>query len=290
MTQPSDVLFYADVARHVGHGLPYYETAAELHRAGSYPLFPFFTVRLPTLAYAMGYLGPVKMLLAAYGLLLAGVFAWLRELKDYPVHARVVFVAAYAFMGSALISPSSIQVHDVWAGLLVSLALGLGWAWRWQLGVAFLAVCFRELALPILFVLVLRHRRYPHFAAIAAAFGLLALHYFAVSSVRLPTDLHSQGWVGLRGASGFVEHFSVFLPVGFLAFLPLAGWLFRPWDGLWFAGIIFAICVFARPDNLYWATLILPAYPAGIALLRPLSARASQTASVPMFPASGSQH
>lgn len=267
--QPSDIALYSDIAHLVGQGAPYYETVAELHRARDYPLFPFYTVRLPTLAYLMGYVGPVGMLLSAYGLLLAGIAAWFRQLQDETPLVRVGFLALYAWAGGALISPVSIQAHDVWAGLLVSLALGLGWNWRLQLLAAMLAVLIRELALPILILLWAtdwKNRAYP--VAIMLFVSVIVLHYLNVASVRLPSDAPSQGWDGLRGPAGFVEHFSVFLPhLGYLAFVPLLGWVRRPIAGLWFAGIIFAICVFARPDNLYWTTMILPAFPAGAALL-----------------------
>ena len=55
-----------------------------------------------------------------------------------------------------------------------------------------------------------------------------------------------------------------------LAILPLLGWLglgrrLGLFATMWFTGFFTAMALFARPENFYWAQMVLPLYFAGFA-------------------------
>ncbi|MDP8914422.1 MAG: hypothetical protein M3N39_12720, partial [Pseudomonadota bacterium] len=54
----TDLALYQAIAARVGAGENYYAAAVTEQRARDYPLRPIFTVRLPTLAWMVGTLGP----------------------------------------------------------------------------------------------------------------------------------------------------------------------------------------------------------------------------------------
>ena len=270
-----DIELYRSIAEQVAEGRPYHEAAVETQREVGYPLRPFYTVRMPTLAWLDAWLGPTGMTFLAYGLLLATLFAWHRSLAGAPLRVRLVFLGSLAFGGAIFTGNEVWFMHDVVAGFLVTLALGLGWARRLQLLVAFLAVMVRELAIPILGVLLLWNWRSPwHWAALVAAAALIGLHGYTVSALTTPADRHSIAWDGVRGPLGFVDDLQLLIPMLprgaalALAILPLAGWLRTRGEALvWILGILVLLSVFARPDNYYWAALLLPLHFSGFAFL-----------------------
>jgi hypothetical protein len=91
----------------------------------------------------------------------------------------------------------------------------------------------------------------------------------------------SSGWTGLQGPA--LAYFSLMavtplqsaLPHWLgapLAVLPLLGWAALGgraglFGTLWFAGYLLAVSLFAREENFYWLSLVLPAYGAGLALV-----------------------
>ena len=282
-----DTQLYRAIAARVAAGENYYEVAAELHRERSYPLFPFFTVRLPTLAHVNAAIGSSGLFVAAWLLLLGAILVWFRALADHGLVTRTLAVALLALGGAATITPAAIVLHEFWCGLLLTIAMGFGRRKEWPLQVAFAAaaVFVREFAVLFLLAmgfLALIERRWREVAAIAGVIGLfaafLALHYLAVVEVRLPADLQSPPWTGLRGPTALVQDLARvswlgLLPVplaALLTFLPLAGWssLARPMlTILWFAGFGAVIALFARPNNEYWILTMLPAYLVGLAML-----------------------
>jgi hypothetical protein len=270
-----DISLYREIAARVESGDSYYESAADLHRQNQYPLKPFVTVRSPALAYITALLGPTGLLITAWGLLLLALGSWHRTLKERPLAERAVVLSLIAAGGGAIISPNNLFVHELWAGLLITLALGLAWSSRLQLLAAACAVVLRELAAPILILLL-----YPFSRKQALGVSIVCvivvsyygLHMANVSAVLRPDDLPSQGWFGLRGLDGLRDDFSKMVGVDvplWIALLPLVGWGFHrdPRPFLWCAGVIFAICVLAREDNLFWALMLFPVYCAGPAFL-----------------------
>ncbi|KLE31134.1 hypothetical protein AAW01_12975 [Aurantiacibacter gangjinensis] len=110
--------------------------------------------------------------------------------------------------------------------------------------------------------------------------AMMGLHYHLVEMRRMAGDPASQGWDAMTGyalplmALSRLTAFLV-LPVTIaapLAILPFVGWLglggrIGLFAALWFAGFFTAMALFARPENFYWAQLVLPAYVAGLAFV-----------------------
>lgn len=273
--EDGDIALYREIAGRVERGDGYYAAAAELHRQENYPLRPFVTVRSPVLAHGHALIGGAGMLLTAWLILGMALVAWSRTLRDRPPAERAAVLAVIAAGGAALISPEVLHVHELWAGLLITLALGLGWNRRLQLVAALCAVLLRELAAPILILLLFPFER-RQFVRVGIAIGIVAAFYAwhaaNVASVVQPGDPSSQGWFGLMGPAGLATYLSASagreIPV-WAAFLPLAGWMMHG-DRLvfpWCAGVAGAIAIIARPDNLFWLLMFCPLYPAGLVFL-----------------------
>jgi hypothetical protein len=106
----------------------------------------------------------------------------------------------------------------------------------------------------------------------------MTAHYFAVEAGRLPGDAVSQGWQALMGYGLPIMALIRLTPLTLLPpmlaaammVLPLLGWIaiggrLGLFASLWFAGFLTAVALFARPENFYWAQLVLPAYAIGFA-------------------------
>src|SRR3546814_12079814 len=74
-----DHALYARIAQRVAAGESYYTAAAAEHRSGHYPLRPFVTVRLPTLAHIVPPLGEQKTNLPFFLVGGGAVFPWYRR-------------------------------------------------------------------------------------------------------------------------------------------------------------------------------------------------------------------
>ena len=253
----------------------YYERVIDLHRAHGYPLKPFYTVRLPTLATLTAAVGPDTMGMLLWFLLAAGVVAWLYRLREAHFLERLAAVFLFGLFATPL--STSIYSHDVWAGML--LAVGLGWG-RATFG--FLAAIVRELTFPFLLAGIAasyfaKQRASALLVAAAVAATAIFIHALIVSSLTTAADPPSAGWLGLRGAAGFVSDVRLLTAFRYLpypiaclfAFLPLLGWYqMRDWHGLlWFAGFAAVLMIFCRPDTYYWAANIIPAYFIGLAFV-----------------------
>ncbi|MEN9718818.1 MAG: hypothetical protein RIQ99_1696 [Pseudomonadota bacterium] len=289
-----DLVLYDRVIERIGRGEDYYHAATAEHRAGNYPLRPGVAVRLPTLAYLDAWLGPIGQSTAASVLLLAVLWAWWRrlgdELPDTPAGAqhRRIGTALMFFGGSLGLNRSFFVLHELWAGMLLALALGLhrpGRQWAGSLAVAALALAIREHALP--FVLLMAalaawRRAWPEalaWAALIVAFGVvLAWHLQLVAQHVVPGDPVGPSWLAVRGLSGWLSavalssnlrvlpHF-VAGPLVLLMVLGWAGW--RSSAGaaatLLFLGYGLALMIAGRPNNFYWGAVIAPAMFIGLA-------------------------
>jgi hypothetical protein len=273
----ADVRLYETVIARVRGGEPYYSAAAAALRAGNYPLRPFVTFRLPTLAWIEAHL-PRTATIAAVFLLAAATFAaWWHRLA--PAFARTpprLIAGALVLAGmTRFVQPQLVVFHEVWASLLIALSLALWRPGRWatSVGVALAAVLVRETA--ALFPLVMasaaliegRRREAAAWSAVLAALAVaLVLHAQAVAGVVLPDDPASPGWTGMHGAGLFVS--SVIAATG-LSLLPtiiaatlivLAAFGWQGWadpmvprvQGLLTAYLLL-IGFAARPDTWYWA-------------------------------------
>jgi len=282
----SDIALYQAVARQVGKGSEYYTSAVNLQRSNGFPLHPFVTVRLPTLAWFLGHLSFGLALGIAGGLIAANAFIWFGAFQ-FSRPAERVSIVALVLLGSVMVH-RAVYLHEWWAGQLLSAALGMFLRDRTgsALALAVAALFVRELS--AIFVLaslpfLLQERRRVELVVTLvamAAFGLaLVVHRGQVSALVLTTDLASPGWLGLRGPAGPSADLQAMVlfglipePLGsLLVFAPLLGWaeLAARRSALplvWFGGFLVVLALLARPDNAYWVRMILPAYMVGLSL------------------------
>ena len=284
-----DHALYARIAQRVAAGEPYYAAAAAEHRGGNYPLRPFVTVRLPTLAYIVAALGERKAMLALLLVGGAAIFAWYRRLRtdaDLPRYAAIaaLFVAANL---TQLAARQWLFIHEVAAGVLLALALALYRPSRPWMTMAVLAaaLAIRETVLPVamllgFFALIDRDwRAVAGWLAIGLCFGAgILAHMAALAAVTSPADAASQGW---NGHGGWPAYLSFVQAASLLRFfegwvgallvpLALLGW--TAWRSrLGLVGLLIQIgyaallMAFARPSNFYWAMLVTPTLFIGLA-------------------------
>jgi hypothetical protein len=284
-----DLDLYEAIDDRVQRGEPYYAAALAEQRAHGYPTRPFVTVRTPIIAWGMRQWGATGWRVIAFVLLAMNALAWTARLSPRTVPVERVAVALLVVAGGlAVFNARYVVVHDLFAGLLVSLALAFRrpghWGPSWIAAAAGLAI--RELALPFVVLwaaLALAERRWREFAAVAVLLALfaagMAFHAEAVESARLAGDRTSLGWSEMIGPRMVLASLAELTPLlavppalaGALALLPLVGWLGLGgrtglFATLWFAGFALAVSLFARSGNFYWVLLMLPAYGAGLAL------------------------
>jgi hypothetical protein len=297
-----DLQLYDRIAERVAAGEDYYAVAVSEQRARNFPVRPAIAVRLPTLAFLSGWLGPTGMFALAILLGLGILAAWWQRLGEEPGGAdrRMIALLLLAIGSLIALKPQYLAQHEVWAGLLLALAGGLLRPGKWRAAwvpVA-LAVAIRELALP--FVLLLAAlaawrrdwRELAAWAVLSSLFAVgLAWHLHEVGKYLLPTDPASPPWLvfrGIPGLSGNIVDSSVLhlLPARLaapLALLPLLGW--AGWKSpagrffaLLFAGYGLLFMIAGRANNFYWALVVTPAWFVGYAFLpmalRSLVARA----------------
>lgn len=196
-----------------------------------------------------------------------------------------------ASLAAAGLAPGLIPVcaywHEAWAMVLMTLALAVWSPARWwpSFMIAMATMTIRELALSFLCVMGVvallegRRREAAAWAAgilVFAAMMAAQAHWLA-AFVR-STDLHSPGWTGLGGwravlamTHAFTTLAAVGLPiVALIVPLSLLGWAgWRSPTGLRGAllvgGYLCGFTIFGRPDNDYWALMIAPFLPLGLA-------------------------
>jgi hypothetical protein len=284
-----DLALYARIAARVAAGENYYAAAMDEQRAQDYPTRPFVAVRLPTLALLDAAAGLTAMRIVAGGLLVAVMLALQFRLNGAALASERIAAQVMLLLGgaTAFVVPQVGLIHEVFTGLLLTLALLLYRSERWwpSMIAAALALAVRELAVPFVLLwlaLALASARWREAVGVAVLLALFSLgmgaHYLAVEAGRLASDPASQGWMGLAGyglpLSALIRLTPLALlpPIlaGPLAVLPLLGWVglggrLGLFASLWFAGFLTGIALFARPDNFYWTQMVLPAYAIGLA-------------------------
>jgi hypothetical protein len=286
-----DMQLYETIAERVRAGESYYVAAVDEQRAGNYPVRPGLAVRLPTLALLAAWFGTRALFALAVVLGLAVLAAWWRRLGEEQGGSarRLVAVLLLLVGGVVGLKPQYILVHEVWAGLLLALALALHRPGHWRaawVAVA-LALAIREHALPFALLLAAFaawRRDWREFAAWALLIGLfaggLAWHLHEVSRHLLPSDRPSPPWLVFRGLGGWTGNlvassilYKLPSPLAApLALLPLVGW--AGWKSplglfctLLFAGYGLFFMIAGRANNFYWALVIVPAWFVGYAFL-----------------------
>jgi hypothetical protein len=285
-----DFDLYETIDKRVARGESYWHAATAEQRGSRYPTIPFVAVRTPILAWGYvvwGLVGWRVIALSLWLVTVTGMIALLAGRARWP--ERVAAAIATATFGSVAFLTQVGLSHEIIGGLFVSSALVVYRPQRWwpALLLAACGLAVRELALPFVLlwaVFAAFQRRWREFAAVAAVIALFALgmayHAQAVIAVRLPHDLHSQGWTGMQGLPLALYGLVSVTPLGKvwwwlgppLALLPLLGWAALGgraglFGTLWFAGYLLAVSLFARQANFYWLSLMLPAYGAGLAFV-----------------------
>jgi hypothetical protein len=283
-----DVTLYTNIVAAIRHGEGYYAAAAEALREGDYPLRPFFTFRLPTLAVVQGHL-PEPMIVGLLFVLVAmTMLAWGMRLRTALTGWPPTVIALALLAGGlmAFVQAELWPFHEIWAGLFVALSLALRRPGRWMEAAALglIAALIRETAGLYLLLMALlawregyRREALGWLAACAALGIALAVHAFGVSQVVRSLDPASPGWNGLLGPGFFVSAIKAstalaILPL--LAAVPLVALSLFGWAawrdpaglraGVTFAAYALVLSVFARPDTFYWGLMIAPAFLVGL--------------------------
>lgn len=285
----TDTLLYQTIVEGVRHGGQYYQVAADAQRAGNYPLKPFVTFRLPTLAMVQAAVPPWVTKVMLYALALAVFVAWFATLapafsRRPPLIYGMILLAAglVAFLQADLAF-----FHEIWAGLFIALSLAVRRPSAWLPSVAFglAAVLIREtaglyLVLMAAAALVEGRRRETlgWLVAIVILGVVLALHAHAVAQVVHPLDPASGGWAGQLGFGFFVRTMTMSTALALappwlaapLVGLALFGW--ASWADTLALRVLALLCgyavvlsIFGRLDTFYWGLLVAPPLLVGLA-------------------------
>ena len=289
-----DVDLYRAIDTRMMAGEGYYQAATTEQRARGYPLRPFVTVRMPTLAWITTLAGgPSRIAWLEMLLAVASVGATIVYLRR-SISSLWMWGAASLLVAVTVILLSQSELvfwHELWAGLLIALALACRTERRWGPSVALglAAVLFRELAMPFLFAMAAcaalerRPREALAWAGAILVAGLaLAAHAAAVHAMLHPADPASPGWsrIGgwrfdiavVRGSSLLAvlpaSFTAVLLPVALLGW---AGWSngYSARFALTLAGWLGAFLLIGRPENFYWGLLMAPLMPIGVVVALP---------------------
>lgn len=279
--EQSDLDLYRDTIRRVAAGEPYYPVAADQLRQGGYPLKPFVTFRLPTLAMVYAQLPEIVMSIVEGLLALAVLFVWWRRLEpELPLRMLALAIVLLVGGTAALVEPVTGLFHESWAALLMALMIGLrrpGHAVG-AIVAGGIALAVRETVLPMILVmggLALVERRWREalgWTTLVAIFALaLYAHAQMVATVVRPDDMASPGWSAMLGLRFALSAFATVssataLPAALAAMtiiLSLFGWLSvaTGWAlraSLLLLGYGAMLALFARPDTFYWALLVAP--------------------------------
>jgi hypothetical protein len=287
----ADIVLYESIVAGVRGGGNYYPVAAQAQRDGHYPLRPFVTMRLPTLAMVQATLPRLVSIALLYALALCTFCAWFFRLR--PVFARtpprIVALTLLAGGMMAFVQSELVAFHEIWAGMLIALSLAVWRPGRWieAVALALCAVLIRETAALYLIVMgglaLVEGRRREALGWLVAILILavaVALHAHAVAQVVTPRDPHSQGWAGMLGFGFFVRTMTIstslmLAPLWLsapLVALALFGW--SAWNdptGLraiaLFAVYALLISLFGRVDTFYWGLLVAPVFLVGLAFV-----------------------
>lgn len=224
-----DAALYVDIIARLQRGDPYYQACGEELRRGGYPTMSVFNWRTPAHYSLVAALTPAAATVVLKVLALVAVL--LTGLVLLPHGRGVAAIGSLVQMGAvaSAFRPDAVAVAELWAGVLLALALcaytrSLPLAGA-ALGAA--ALFIRELSAPfclVATVLALRSRRWRELAAwvvAAAAYAVyFGIHVWQVMAHQQPGDLaHVQSWLGWKGVQFVVATSGV---NGWLGFLPAA--------------------------------------------------------------------
>ena len=291
----ADVVLYETIVTGMRGGGDYYSVAADALRRGDYPMRPFVTFRLPTLAVVQAALPRAAVPVLLYALLAGTMLAWgLRLREAFGRIAPWLIALALLAGGSVAFAQAELAAfHEIWAGLLIALSLAVwrgaeqGGDWIAAIALGLIAMLVRETAalyVGIMAVFAFAQGRPREgcgwVATLAVLAGVVALHAHAVAEVVQPADPASPGWAGMLGFGFFVRtiHLSTALDLAPLWLAaPLVGLALFGWSA-WnsplavralgvFAGYAALLGLFGRADTFYWGLMIAPAFLVGLAFV-----------------------
>ncbi|WP_339348173.1 hypothetical protein [uncultured Sphingomonas sp.] len=284
----ADVILYQHIVAGLRAGDDYYSVVANALRTGDYPLKPFVTFRLPTLAKVQAAIPDLLSATLLFALAGASIAAWYRRLGPHLTHTAPRLVAGALAIGglSTFVRPDLIAFHEVWAAPLLALSLA---TWRpgkatVAIALALAAMLIRETAAVYAGVMVLaalvegrRREVVGWIAAVAVFAAAVAVHAHAVAQVVRPDDPASPGWSGMLGFGFFVKAMTLATALSALPALlaaPLVGVALIGWAG-WrdpvacralgvLGSYALLLAVFCRVDTYYWGILAAPILPIGL--------------------------
>lgn len=287
----ADVLLYESIVAGLRNGDDYYTVTAKALRRGDYPLRPFVTFRLPTLALIEARQPLMASIVMLYVLAAGVLLAWTIRLRPAFQRAPPLAIAMVLLVGgmAAFVQAELVHFHEVWAGLLIALSLALRRDDRFAHAVAFglIAMLIRETA--ALYVLTMaglalvegrRREAWSWGAALAVMVPVIAAHAWAVDRVVSSADPASPGWAGLLGFGFFVKTMSISTALAIappwssalLVGLALFGW--AAWPGslarralATFVAYALLLSLFGRVDTFYWGLMIAPSFLVGLAFV-----------------------
>ncbi|MEO6248947.1 MAG: hypothetical protein ABIO85_10285 [Sphingomicrobium sp.] len=282
-------MLYSAIIADMRDGGGYYESAAIELRRGHYPLRPFITFRLPTLAWLSTELGKRALSIAQWLLAIGVLILWRRQLKFMPLGVTGAALILTLLGLSGLVEPSVGLFAESWAAMLLAAAIAIDRPGTRLLALAagLAALLFRELALPAIlsFGLVAGlQRRWRE----AAGWGLVItmfliavfFHARAVAAVVMATDLASPGWSSFAGPGFAISCMVLATPLSLMPAklgaaalaMSLFGWLSL--DELWAIAALMVLtitlamlAIMARPDTYYWALMAAPLSLTGLAFV-----------------------
>ncbi len=169
-----DLALYRRISERVAAGEDYYAAAMAEQREGNYPTRPFVTVRLPTLAMIHRAVGIEATNMMLLGLLVAAILLFMHNLRKQTLPLERVGAGILLLLGgAAAITPEAGLIHELLAGMLLTMALALYRPDRWwpALIAAGLALAVRELAAPFVLLwltFALSRRRWAEATGVAA--------------------------------------------------------------------------------------------------------------------------
>jgi len=285
----TDVVLYESIVEGVRHGGNYYEVAADQLRSGDYPMKPFVTFRLPTLAMVQAMMPSWAVIGLLYALAAGVLWAWFVRLRTAFARPPPLILAMALLAGGmvAFVQPELAAFHEIWAGLLIAFSLALRRPGQWvaAAGVGALAMLIRETAalyVGVMFLLAFAEGERKEAAGWAAGVALLAIavvaHAHAVAQVVHPFDPQSPGWMGMLGFGFFVLAMTLstalrLAPMWLAALLmgmTLFGWTaWRDGTGIrafaTFCLYAVLISLFGRVDTFYWGLMVAPVILIGLA-------------------------
>lgn len=278
----TDIALYQAIVLGVRNGGAYYDVAANALRRGDYPLRPFVTFRLPTLAVVLAWLPAAVGTALLLSLNLGVVAAWFARLKPVLSRPLALAVAVMLLLGGmvASLQPALIAFHEIWAGPLIALSLALRRPGRWveAAAIGLIAMLVRETAALYVGVMAVaalidgeRREAAGWAATLAVLAGVLAVHAYAVAGVVKPLDPASPGWAGMLGPGLFFRTMALSTALrlvpewlgAMIVALALFGWAAwrQPVSRRALATIIayaVLIAVFGRLDTFYWGLMVAP--------------------------------